>query len=94
MESGQEPRQRMVNDKLTVSEVATTALVALPPIILIRQLVEVLRSCRHAAFPVTPDTKTAYQSGNRDSSSHCLALQTRRFLVAHDMTCAQSCVNL
>lgn len=78
----------MVNDKLTVSEVATTALVALPPIVLIRQLAEVMRSCRHAAFPVTPDTKTAYQSGHRNSSSHCLALRTRSLLVAHDMTCA------
>ncbi len=63
MESGQEPRQRMVNDKLTVSEVATTALVALPPIVPLRQLAETLRSCRHAAFPVTPDIKAAYQSG-------------------------------
>ncbi len=53
----------MVNDKLTVSELASTALVALPPIVLIRQLAETMRSCRHAAFPVTPGTKAAYQSG-------------------------------
>ena len=68
----------MVNDKLTVSELASTALVALPPIVQLRQLAEILRSCRHAAFPVTPDIKAAYQSGAGvgkisllwDSSSH------------------------
>lgn len=65
MESGQEAHQRMVNDKLTVSELATTALVALPPLVQLRELAAVLRSCRHAAFPVTPDTEAAYQSGAR-----------------------------
>lgn len=55
----------MVNDKLTVSELATTALVALPPLVQLRELAAVLRSCRHAAFPVTPDTEAAYQSGAR-----------------------------
>jgi hypothetical protein len=62
-ESGQDPHQRMVNDKLTASELATTALVALPPLVLLRDLADMLRSCRHQAFPVTTDTKAAYQSG-------------------------------
>lgn len=70
MENGQEPHQRMVNDKLTASELATTALVALPPLVPIREVVDTLRSCRHQAFPVTPDTKAAYQSGAATTLSH------------------------
>ena len=65
MEAGQDARQRMVNDKLAVSELATTALVALPPIVRLRELAEALRSTRHQAFPVTSDVKAALQSGAR-----------------------------
>ena len=62
-ESGQEIRQRMVADKLTVGDLASTALVALPPVVALRDLMQVLRSCPHAAFPVTPDVGAAYQPG-------------------------------
>ena len=63
MESGQEAHQRMVNDKLAVAELAATALVALPPVVPLRELVDTLRACRHQAFPVTLDVKAAYLSG-------------------------------
>lgn len=63
MEAGQEAHQRMVNDKLTVAELAATALVALPPLVPLRELADTLRACRHQAFPVTSDVKAAYQSG-------------------------------
>lgn len=63
MEAGQDARQRMVNEKLAVSELASTALVALPPIVRLRELADALRGTRHQAFPVTPDVKAAYQSG-------------------------------
>lgn len=63
MEAGQDARQRMVNDKLAAAELATTAVVALPPIVPLRELAEALRGCRHQAFPVTPDPKAAAQSG-------------------------------
>jgi hypothetical protein len=70
MEAGQDARQRMVNDKLAVSELATTALIALPPIVRLRELAEVLRGSRHQAFPVTPDVKAALQSGAHASLLH------------------------
>ena len=63
MEDGQETRQRMVNDKLTVSELATTALVALPPVTPIAELAEALRSCRYQTFPISPDVNAALRSG-------------------------------
>jgi len=63
MEDGQETRQRMVNDKLTVSELATTALVALPPVVPIAELAEALRSCRYQTFPISPDVNAALRSG-------------------------------
>ena len=45
-ESGQEAHQRMVNDKLAVAELAATALVALPPLVPLRELADTLRACR------------------------------------------------
>ena len=63
MEAGQDARQRMVNDKMAASELATTELVALPPIVRLCELADTLRGCRHQAFPVTPDAKAAAQSG-------------------------------
>ncbi|KAK9843640.1 hypothetical protein WJX81_000756 [Elliptochloris bilobata] len=61
-ESGQEVRQRMVNGKLSVGELASTALVALPPVVRVSALAAALRSCSHQAFPVTPEVKAALQS--------------------------------
>lgn len=63
MEDGQETRQRMVNDKLTVSELATTALVALPPVVPLAELADTLRACRYQTFPVSLDVHAALRSG-------------------------------
>ncbi|CAL5218914.1 g660 [Coccomyxa viridis] len=59
MEDGQETRQRMANDKLSVSELATTALVALPPVVPLTELAETLRACRFQTFPISPDVNAA-----------------------------------
>jgi len=48
-------RQKMVADKLTVGELAAAPVVALPPLVAADRLLEVLASCSHSAFPVTPD---------------------------------------
>lgn len=45
----------MVADKLTVGELAAAPVVALPPVVAAGRLLEVLASCSHSAFPVTPD---------------------------------------
>ena len=37
----------MVDDKLTVSELMTTSLIALPPVVPVRRLVDTLRMCSH-----------------------------------------------
>lgn len=49
----------MVNDKLAVSELMTTSLIALPPVVPVRRLVDTLRMCSHQAFPVTPEVEKA-----------------------------------
>ncbi|CAK0770655.1 hypothetical protein CVIRNUC_003789 [Coccomyxa viridis] len=56
------PHQKMIADKLAVSELMSMAVVALPPIVKVRQVVETLRCCSHQAFPVTPDVKKAFDS--------------------------------
>ena len=53
----------MVNDKLTVSELATTALVALPPVVPLAELADTLRACRYQTFPISPDVNAALRSG-------------------------------
>ncbi len=53
----------MVNDKLSVSELATTALVALPPVVPLAELAETLRACRFQTFPISPDVNAALCSG-------------------------------
>ncbi len=63
MEDGQETRQRMVNDKLTVSELASTALMALPPVVPLAELADTLRACRYQTFPITPNVNAALRSG-------------------------------
>ena len=50
-------RQKMVADKLTVGELAASPVVALPPVVAAGKLLEVLASCSHSAFPVTPDAR-------------------------------------
>ncbi|DBB10920.1 TPA: hypothetical protein ACH3X3_007381 [Trebouxia sp. C0006] len=54
--------QKMIADKLTVSELMTMAVVALPPVVKVAQVVDTLRGCTHQAFPVTPDTDKAFES--------------------------------
>eukprot|EP00891_Asterochloris_glomerata_P005649 jgi/Astpho2/5649/gw1.00079.232.1_t len=54
--------QKMIADKLTVSELMTMAVVAMPPIVKMKQLVETLRCCSHQAFAVTPDVKRAFET--------------------------------
>ncbi|KAK9901698.1 hypothetical protein WJX75_008976 [Coccomyxa subellipsoidea] len=56
------PHQKMIADKLAVSELMSMAVVALPPVVKVRQVVETLRCCSHQAFPVTPDVKKAFDS--------------------------------
>ena len=55
--------QRIVADKLTVAELVTTQLVALPPVVRLRELALTLSRCKHQAFPVTPEVDAAFQSG-------------------------------
>ena len=73
MEDGQETRQRMVNDKLSVSELASTALSALPPVVALQALAEALRGSRYQTFPITPNTDAALQSGVRTGFCICIA---------------------
>ncbi|KAK9790124.1 hypothetical protein WJX73_008199 [Symbiochloris irregularis] len=56
------PHSKMIADKLTVSELMSMAIVALPPVVRVRQLVETLRCCGHQAFPVTPDVRKAFDN--------------------------------
>ena len=51
--------EQMVDDKLSVSELMTTSLIALPPVVPVRRVVDVLRMCAHQAFPVTPQVDRA-----------------------------------
>ena len=62
-------RQAMVADKLTVGELMCTSLVALPPVVPLRQLVATLRGCRHTSFPVAEDPAAAAQPGQVTRSS-------------------------
>lgn len=39
--------QKMIADKLAIAELMTTGVTALPPLVPVGQLVEVLRSCNH-----------------------------------------------
>jgi hypothetical protein len=66
-------RQAMVADKLTAGELACTSLVALPPVVPLRQLLAALRGCRHVSFPVTEDPAAAAQPGQVTPSPSPLA---------------------
>ena len=59
-----ETHQQMVADKLTVGQLMTTQLLALPPIVPVRQLVSTLRSAAHHSFPVTREVEIAMGSEN------------------------------
>ena len=58
---------QLVDDKLSVSELMTTSLIALPPVVPVRRVVDVLRMCAHQAFPVTPQVDRALA----DSGAWC-----------------------
>ena len=59
-------RQKMVADKLTVGELAAAPVVALPPVVAAGRLLEVLASCSHSAFPVTPDAGASGGGGGME----------------------------
>lgn len=57
-----ETHQQMVADKLTVGQLMTTCLLALPPLVPVHQLVTTLRTATHHSFPVTTEVETAMRS--------------------------------
>ena len=61
-EADMETHQQMVADKLTVGQLMTTSLLALPPLVPVHQLVATLRSAAHHSFPVTSEVETAMRS--------------------------------
>eukprot|EP00884_Botryococcus_braunii_P006609 jgi/Botrbrau1/1594/Bobra.0185s0013.2 len=75
--------QKMIADKLSVAELMSMAVVALPPVVLVRQLVETLRCCNHGAFPVTPDVKKAYDSAEPFASHGIISRETILHLIQH-----------
>lgn len=76
-------RQAMVADKLTAGELMSTSLVALPPVVPLRQLLRVLSACRHSSFPLTEDPAAAAAPGQvKRPTSRCVFLyynMTRSF---------------
>ena len=53
----------MMAEKISVGELATTQLIALPPVPSCAELVATLKSSMHQAFPITAEVTQAYQSG-------------------------------
>ena len=95
MEDGQETRQHMVNDKLSVSELASTALTALPPVVALSALAEALRASRYQTFPITPDTNAALRSGARAGFCICvkrLASHKELAMMLIQLACESSCI--
>lgn len=68
--------QQMVDDKLTVSELMTTSMIALPPVVPVRRLVDTLRMCNHQAFPVTPEVEKALGITGEPFELHGLILRS------------------
>lgn len=67
----------MTADKISVGELATTQIVALPPVPACAQLVAALQGCQHEAFPVTAEVAQAYRAGE-DAPSRLLGASTAR----------------
>ncbi|KAI7845409.1 hypothetical protein COHA_001114 [Chlorella ohadii] len=67
---------KMVDDKLTVSELMTTSMIALPPVVPVRRLVDTLRMCNHQAFPVTPEVEKALGVTGEPFELHGLILRS------------------
>lgn len=61
-EADMETHQQMVADKLTVGQLMTTSLLALPPLVPVQHLVATLRASTHHSFPVTTEVETAMRS--------------------------------
>ena len=84
----------MVNDKLSVSELASTALTALPPVAALPALVEALRASRYQTFPISPDTDAALRSGAPAEFCICtetLASGKEPATVLNQLACQESC---
>ncbi len=47
--------QKMISEKLDVQEIMTSDLVCLPPVPTVGRVVQVLKTCKHSAFPVLQD---------------------------------------
>ncbi len=58
-EAALDSHQRMIADKLSVSELMSPGVTALPPLVPVAQLIETLRSCSHQASAVLPAAQTA-----------------------------------
>lgn len=55
---------QMVDDKLTVSELMTTSMIALPPVVPVRRLVDTLRMCNHQVCCFTVAGTASTSSSN------------------------------
>eukprot|EP01025_Chloroclados_australasicus_P012437 TRINITY_DN1572_c0_g1_i2.p1 TRINITY_DN1572_c0_g1~~TRINITY_DN1572_c0_g1_i2.p1 ORF type:complete len:958 (-),score=133.08 TRINITY_DN1572_c0_g1_i2:534-3407(-) len=56
-----DPHQKMIADKIKVSEVASQQVIVLPPVVKVSMLVDTLMKSSHGAFAVTPNIQ--YQPG-------------------------------
>ena len=52
--------RQMIDDKLSVSELMTTSLIALPPVVPVRRLVDTLRMCNHQVGTCLPARPPAF----------------------------------
>ncbi|KAL4855536.1 Chloride channel protein A [Chlorella vulgaris] len=68
--------QQMIDDKLSASELMTTSLIALPPVVPVRRLIDTLRMCNHQAFPVTPEVEKALDASNEPFALHGVILRS------------------
>ena len=75
-----ETHQQMVADKLTVGQLMTTNLLALPPLVPVRQLISTLRAASHHSFPVTKEVETAMRSEDDFELEVCW-----KFICVHEM---------
>ncbi|QDZ17489.1 chloride channel protein [Chloropicon primus] len=60
--------QKMISEKLDVQEVMTSNLVCLPPVPTIGQVVQVLKTCKHNAFPVLESEGEEEEEGDRGAA--------------------------
>jgi len=58
--------QKMISEKLDVQEIMTSDLVCLPPVTTVGQVVQVLKTCKHSAFPVLEKEMDVFGDSARD----------------------------